>query len=361
MSAKKTSEQLVRIGALQKLDKVLGQFGLDAEAELANLGMTTRMFQDGELLVHARRLGEVLEHCARVTDCQDFALRLAAAQDLSMTGALALFIQTASTLGEALREICRYQHLHHAQPAIWRLEDLGSAVIFNVFLDAEELSPRQRRLAVDLAVGQGHLAVKKLTEGRVQPTRVSLHSDRPKEVQYYRRFFEAPIEFNAETDGLVLPAGALDVALLHPDPQMHEALRGQISSIAPAGEDSSLVQEVRTIIRSLLPTGDYGLERVAQCYACDKRTLQRYLRDEADTTYQVLLDDVRFDVVKQYLSDSQMPMTQLTYLSGFTDPSNFARAFRKRFGMPPKQWREQHGKPGSQKRTRRLSLRGQQI
>jgi len=214
---------------------------------------------------------------------------------------------------------------------------------------------------VDLAVGQGHLAVKRLTAGRVQPIRVSLHSDRPKEVQYYRRFFEAPIEFNAETDGLVLPAGALDVALLHPDPQMHEALRGQISSIAPAGEDFSLVQEVRTIIRSLLPTGDYGLERVARCYACDKRTLQRYLRDEADTSYQVLLDDVRFEVVKQYLSDSQMSMTQLTYLAGFTDPSNFARAFRKRFGMPPKQWRELHGKAGSLKRTRRFSLRGQQV
>jgi AraC-like DNA-binding protein len=106
-----------------------------------------------------------------------------------------------------------------------------------------------------------------------------------------------------------------------------------------------------------LPTADYSLERIAQCYACDKRTLQRYLRDEADTNYQTLLDDVRFDLVQQYLRDSQMPVTQLTYVAGFSDPSNFARAFRKRFGMSPKQWREKHGASRLSSRTRRLSLR----
>jgi AraC-like DNA-binding protein len=349
---------LVRIGVLQNLDKVLLQFGLDTEAELAGLDMTTSMLRDGDLLTHASNIGAVLEHCAEVTGCPDFSLRLAAAQDLSLVGVLALFMQTASTLGEALQEVCRYNHVHHAQPVIWRMQDLGNAATFDFSLDVEGSSPLQHMLAVDLSLAQGYRVIKTLTEGRVRLNQVRLRCDRTAEVQNYRRFFQAPIEFNAEADGLVLPAGSLDVPLSHPDAQLHEAVRQQIAPIKAAGEDASLVQQVRTIIRSLLPTGDSSLERIAQCYACDKRTLQRYLRKEADTSYQTLLDDVRFELVQQYLRDSYMPITQLSYVAGFTDPSNFARAFRKRFGMSPKQWREQHSENPSSSRTRRLSLRG---
>jgi AraC-like DNA-binding protein len=359
MSVKKESEQLIRIGVLQNLDRVLLQFGLDAEAELAKLDMNAGMLRDGELLTHASNIGAVLEHCARVTGCPDFSLRLAAVQDMSLAGVLGLFVQTASTLGEALQEICQYNHVHHAQPVTWRLQDLGNAATFDIFLDAEGLSPQQYKLAVDLGVSQGYRMIKTLSEGRVRLNQVRFRrgDDKTQGMQDYRLFFQAPIEFNAEADGLVLPAGSLDLPLVHPDAQMHEAVRQQISPIGTDGE-VSLVQEVRAIIHSLLPTGDYSLERIARCYACDKRTLQRYLRDEADTTYQVLLDDVRFDLVQQYLRDSQMPMTQITYVAGFADPSNFARAFRKRFGMPPKQWREQHRDSRSPSRTRRSSLRG---
>jgi AraC-like DNA-binding protein len=358
MSAKSGSEQLVRISVLQNLDKVLVEFGLDPVAELAKLELHPDILHDGDLLVSVRTVAAVLEHCYEVTACLDFSLRLAAAQDLSLAGVLALFLQTASTLREALQELCQYQHVQHAQSVIWRLEDLGSVATFNIFVDAEGLSPLQYRLVVDLGLGQGYCVIKALTQGRVRLNNISLRSDRSDETQNYRRFFHAPIEFNAEADGLVLPIGSLAMPLSNSDAQMHEAVRQQISSIGGGGGEASLIHEVRTIIRSLLPTGNYSVERVAKCYACDKRTLQRYLREEADTTYQALLDDVRFELVQQYLRDSHMPMTQLSYVAGFTDPSNFARAFRKRFRMPPKQWREQHAETHSSSRRRRLSLPG---
>ncbi len=77
----------------------------------------------------------------------------------------------------------------------------------------------------------------------------------------------------------------------------------------------------------------------ARILKCTKRTLQRYLREEANTTYQSLLDEVRFDLVQQYLRNSYMPVTQIAYVAGFSDPSNFARAFRKRQGLSPRAWR----------------------
>lgn len=358
MNTKIISEKLVRISALQNLDKVLMQFGVDPDAELAKLDMNINMFRNGEHLMHLHNVAAVLEHCVEVTDCPDFSLRLAATQDLALIGILGLLIQTASTLGEALQEICKYQHLHHAQPVIWHLRDLGNAATYDVFIDAQGLSPRQHRLVVDLAMAQAYIGIRKLTEGRVHLSQVRLRCAHTDEMEYYRRFFHAPVEFNAEADGLVFPAASLAIPLVHPNAQLHEAVREQISPINTDTKEASIVQEVRTIIRFLLPTGDSSLARIAQCFACDKRTLQRYLRDEADISYQTLLDDVRFDMVQQYLRDSKMPMTQISYLAGFTDPSNFARAFRKRFGLSPKRWREQQVGSNASSRTRHLRSLG---
>ena len=66
-----------------------------------------------------------------------------------------------------------------------------------------------------------------------------------------------------------------------------------------------------------------------------------------------LLDEVRFDMVESYLRDSNMPMTQLAYVAGFTDASNFARAFRQRYGVSPRKWREEHSAPSAPLRKRR--------
>ena len=333
-------DQLARIAVLQNLETVLQEFGLDAETELAKLNMSMEMFRDGDLLIDVRTVAEVLEHCCRVTNCPDFSLRLAAAQDMSFLGALALFLQTSSTLGEALQEISRYNHVLHAQPVSWRLEVLGNAATFNFYLDAKGLSASQHRIAVDLGMGHAYRVIEALTGNKVRFNRVMFRCNNADGIQHYRRFFHAPIELNAEADGLVFPVEALAMPLVRPDSQKHEALREQLSVIEESRGESSLVHEVRSIIRALLPTGESHLERVAQCYACDKRTLQRYLREQADTTYQSLLDDVRFDLVQQYLRNSRMPITQISYVAGFSDPSNFSRAFRKRLGMSPRKWRE---------------------
>ena len=49
-------------------------------------------------------------------------------------------------------------------------------------------------------------------------------------------------------------------------------------------------------------------------------------------------------------------MTQLAYVAGYTDTSNFARAFQKRFGMSPRQWRDEHCERKQSSRQRRLSM-----
>ena len=81
-------------------------------------------------------------------------------------------------------------------------------------------------------------------------------------------------------------------------------------------------------IRKLLPKGHCSIQAIASLMACDKRTLQRTLKQEG-TSYQQLLDEVRYTMAQEHLRDSSMPLTNLAILLGYTDASSFSRAFKQ--------------------------------
>jgi AraC-like DNA-binding protein len=65
-------------------------------------------------------------------------------------------------------------------------------------------------------------------------------------------------------------------------------------------------------------------------------TLQRRLRQEG-TSYQSLLDEIRRELALDYLRDGKHSIADVAFLLGFSDQSNFTRAFRRWTGTTPRQ------------------------
>ena len=325
------------------------------DAVFSAVGLDRRRFGDGDQLVALQDVSRLLEQAVAATDCQRLPFYLAENQDLAYLGTFGLLLQTSGTVGEMLREIQDY-HQIHIQAATWTLTTTGRTASLNFWVDVQDITPLQRRLVVELALAQASKLIEALVGSSTCLEKVRVHYDFAAGRQAYRRFFHAPVEYNAELSGLDFPLDLLSRPVSPNDGALHEVVRQQISGLDLSQKQQDLAQEVRVIIRTLLPTGQCTVERVAKYYACDKRTLQRYLREENNTTYQALLDEVRFDLVENYLRDSNMPMTQLAYVVGYTDTSNFSRAFQKRFGVSPRQWRDQHCEGKQPSRQRRLSM-----
>lgn len=319
------------------------------------LGLDRHRFLDPDQLVALRDAGRLLARAVEVTGYQRLPFYLAESQDPSYLGTFGLLLQTSGTVGEVLREIQDY-HQIHIQAATWTLTTTVRTASLNFWVDVQDVTPLQRRLMIELALAQAFLLVKTLVGGSAYLEKVRVRYDFAEGRQAYRRFFRAPVEFNEEVNALDFPIDLLDKPVSPDNAALHEVVRQQISSLDLSRRQKDLARDVRVIIRSLLPTGQCTVERVARYYACDKRTLQRYLREENDTTYQTLLDEVRFDLVQNYLRDSTMPMTQLAQVAGYTDTSNFSRAFQKRFGVSPRAWRDEHAERKPSSRKRRLSL-----
>jgi len=68
------------------------------------------------------------------------------------------------------------------------------------------------------------------------------------------------------------------------------------------------------------------------------RTLQRRVREEG-TTFEAIKDQARRDLAQRYLSQPDLPLTQITALLGYSEQSAFGRSCRRWFDMTPRQER----------------------
>jgi AraC-like DNA-binding protein len=93
-------------------------------------------------------------------------------------------------------------------------------------------------------------------------------------------------------------------------------------------------QRVRACILSRLSLGNLTADAVAAQFSMSNRTLRRRLQEEA-TSYQEILDDVRAERARHYLTKEKRGIDEVAFLLGFSDPSAFTKAFRRWTGHTP--------------------------
>ncbi|MBX3660658.1 MAG: AraC family transcriptional regulator [Ramlibacter sp.] len=146
------------------------------------------------------------------------------------------------------------------------------------------------------------------------------------------RFDQPATRILLRGDDLAAPMPSRNAPLLALHERViHERLVG-------LGNESTRYRVTREIVRRL-PAGEPRREEVAASLALTDRTLQRRLHAES-TSYQQLLDEARRELARKYLADDHHSLVQVADLLGFVDQSNFFRASRRWFGLPPGQYRQ---------------------
>ena len=88
---------------------------------------------------------------------------------------------------------------------------------------------------------------------------------------------------------------------------------------------------------------DSTLTKVAEQLNINERSLRRYLQDE-DTNFRQILQQVRMELCQTYLIKQKRSITDTALKLGFSDSSNFSRAFVNWFGQSPSQFKAQANK-----------------
>ena len=68
--------------------------------------------------------------------------------------------------------------------------------------------------------------------------------------------------------------------------------------------------------------------------------MRRRLADEG-SSYQAILDEVRYGLAREYLANSRLPLEEIAALLGYSTPGNFSHAFKRWHGTSPRAFRQQ--------------------
>jgi AraC-like DNA-binding protein len=123
--------------------------------------------------------------------------------------------------------------------------------------------------------------------------------------------------------------------------EMARAFEDRSRERPPAPKPSRVRGEVERRLEAVLESGEVGIERIARDLGYSRQTLYRRLKEEG-TTYERLLDGLRRRLALRLIRHQGLPVKEVAYRLGFSDPAAFSRAFKRWTGSSPGEMRRPH-------------------
>jgi len=79
---------------------------------------------------------------------------------------------------------------------------------------------------------------------------------------------------------------------------------------------------------------------VARALASSPRQVQRAFEEVGETSFSAVLREARLRAAAELLSQQPLTVRQVSLLVGYGQPAHFAKAFRRRWGVAPAQYRD---------------------
>jgi AraC-like DNA-binding protein len=157
----------------------------------------------------------------------------------------------------------------------------------------------------------------------------------------YERVFELPVVFESARNALLMKGDAFpDTPLPKPSRYVFGILSERADALLRELEAAATMRgRVESAIMPVLHTGEANMAAVAARLALSRQTLARRLKAEG-TTFEKLLDGLRRRLALAYFGNAKVSVHQCAYLTGFSDPAAFSRAFKRWTGASPKAFLE---------------------
>src|SRR5918993_5102445 len=332
-----------RIGAIRGLPAVLQERGLDVGAISARGGVAPGALDDPENLVRVSVLGDLLAHCAELASCPHLGIALGARARLDSLGMVGPLMRRCDTLGDAIRALDAHLQISD-RGTLLHLQKADDAVVLSCLQYGS--AGRGGGIILETLVATMVSAFRELCGSDWAPSEVLLARRVPEDNSPFRSFFRAPVRFNQELTALVFPARQLGLQVSTADAQLRLALEKRICELE-AITRTDLVDQLKRSLRKRLAAGDCSCEEVSRRFSVHRRTMNRHLK-AAGTGFRTVLDELRFEVARQLVADTELPLAQISAALNFSEPAAFTRAFERwSGGGSPHQWRRLDGADGS--------------
>ncbi|MGO4526350.1 AraC family transcriptional regulator [Microvirga sp. 2MCAF35] len=324
----------IHLGVAKEIAPTLHEFGIDPAPVIREAGLDPGLFDDDANIIPHAALGRLLTLSVARTRCPHFGLLAGRHATILSLGLVGRLIQHSETVGDAVQSLVSNLSIENrgAVPSL-TISDGMALLTFSIYLleaeSADQISDGSLAVAVN--------ALRALCGADWNPAEVLLPRTAPADQEPYRRHFRAPVRFNQESATLVFPARDLDRRVDGADPMMREVLEERVRQMKIA-QGREFSDDIRRLLRTRLTSTRCSAEAIAETLAMHRRTLSRRLKDSG-IGYRAIANEIRFEIARQLLQDTEVPLGQIAAALGYSEASAFTRAFRRWSGRTPKAWR----------------------
>lgn len=304
---------------------------------LSREGVLPADFADPDTRVRHAAMMELIQTLTRRANLPALGLRAAARLEVSDLSAFGYALRSTKDLREAIAWSDKYMRLVHGalecrlveegQLARWELrvtDNVPQLPAVNDFALAAGVSLARQLLGTDVQVEEVHFQHLLTIDQR----------------EYTRAFGTATVRFGMRRNALVFRREALNRPLSLAHAGLLSAFEAQAEVMLEHVQRTEGIRgRVRQLLLARLGRDLWSVSDLAAELSVSPATLRARLRAEG-TSYGEILQQVRFDMAEEFLTDRQVGIAEVSARLGFSQVSAFYRAFRRWLpGTTPREFR----------------------
>ena len=322
---------------VQAFASALEARGIDPQSVFNEAGIEVLTSSDPLKRISEIAVGRLFAASVKATDDPYFGIAVGERMQPGNLHALGFGLLSSSSLRDFYTRICNYYRVV-SQSADFHCFDMEGQAI----LAASNIGPAVCYETQDAWVTMMVRFLRFLYQQPLDPLWIELTRPEPERgPQPYLDYFNCPVRFGCEEDRIAMDGSIMDDPLPGASPDMAQYNDQIVMQYLEQMDRSDVVNRVRRYIIEDLASGTLSKQAVADKMHMSARNLQLKLAAE-NTTFQDTLDSTRKNLATGYMQQSHLTITEIAYLLGFSDASNFTRAVRRWFGLSPRDYRIEH-------------------
>jgi len=158
------------------------------------------------------------------------------------------------------------------------------------------------------------------------------------DIKPFEDFFDCPVYFSSPHNQMFFDKQHIFEKQLFSNSDLTLTLDEWVEDYLSKFNKVLISTQVKEYLLKHLAYGKIDLPYIASTLALSTRMLQRKLKEEG-TSYSELLDECRQKMALKMIGHNKIPLAEVSYILGFSDQSNFSRAFKRWTGTSPNMFR----------------------
>lgn len=321
--------------------KAFKELGYPIDDLLQRYGLHTDTLDANARIDRATELEILCDICALNPDPL-IGMSIGSQMGIAGYGPLSMLVMTCQNAYEACQMGVRYQalaylfgdiklHLGSEQSEL-SLEPMTIPAAINQFVILRDLAGTYRFVR----------DIFQMNDRPIKLSEVTLSFELKGQQAKVETLFQCPVRFSQQNNTLRLPSHYLKAPFPQGNTNAFDMYREQCDKLLLQASDLGGTLH-HSLYRYLnMFNFDYpSVVEAANTFGMSERTFRRQLKREG-YSYQKVLDQVRFDKAKTWLSESLVSIEQIANKLGYQEAAAFNHAFKRWSGRSPSQYRKQH-------------------